>query len=390
MRVLTIPPPAAGHISAMVPLCWALRAAGHEVLVAGQPDVLPAARSAGLNTARAGEAAELTGALSDTLPPEMFPAPIFGQRDTDYGRMAWEMTARERVAHAEKHLDDYIAVARAWRPDIVLSEPITVVSRVLGGVLGLPVVCQRWGVDPTAGPFEDAANTLLAPLCERHGLPGLPGYDLVIDPCPPSLQVVDAPPGRRFRYVPHNGAGLLPDWATERGERPRVCVCLGGTVMNLTGPAPLLNLLAAFEGLDVEVIAALTAENRAAVGELPAAVRVVESLPLNLFLDTCDLLAHHGGSGTGLTATALGIPQLVLPQFADEFDYGIRLAEAGAGITVPDRDGQHDVAGLRAAVKELLGSPGFRDAAGELRDELRAAPPLTEAVPLMEALVRQG
>jgi UDP:flavonoid glycosyltransferase YjiC (YdhE family) len=109
-------------------------------------------------------------------------------------------------------------------------------------------------------------------------------------------------------------------------------------------------------------------------------------LPLNLFLGTCDLLAHHGGSGTGLTATTLGIPQLVLPQFADEFDYGARLAEAGAGLTIPDREGQHDIDGIRTAVTELLTAPGFRQAAGKLQDELRAAPPLTAAVPLLEAL----
>ncbi|GLZ36299.1 glycosyl transferase [Lentzea sp. NBRC 105346] len=387
MRVLTIPPPAAGHVSAMVPLCWALRAAGHDVLVAGQPDALPVARAAGLNTAEVGALTELTNELSKYMPPELFPAPVFGMRDTDMGRMAWEMTARERVGHAERHLDDYLRVAAAWEPDIILSEPITVVSRVLGGALGIPVVCLRWGVDPTAGPFEDTAQAMLKPLCEQHGLPGLPPYDLVIDPCPPSLQVLDAPAGERFRYVPHNGAGVLPEWATVRASRPRVCVCLGGTIMTLTGPAPLLNLLEALSGLDVEVIAALTPANREAAAPLPFDVRVVESLPLNLFLDTCDLLAHHGGSGTGLTATSLGVPQLVLPQFADEFDYGARLAEAGAGITIPDQAGQRDIDGIRHAVQRLLAEPDFRLGARKLQEELQTAPPLTSAVPLLEALV---
>ncbi|GAA3035986.1 hypothetical protein GCM10020000_11910 [Streptomyces olivoverticillatus] len=40
MRVLIIPSPVTTHFMPMIPLAWALRAAGHELLVAGQPDVM--------------------------------------------------------------------------------------------------------------------------------------------------------------------------------------------------------------------------------------------------------------------------------------------------------------------------------------------------------------
>ncbi|MDW6062592.1 hypothetical protein SAZ11_36845 [Streptomyces sp. FXJ1.4098] len=47
MRVLMMSTPVSSHFAPLVPLAWALRSAGHEVLVAGQPDVMGPARSAG-------------------------------------------------------------------------------------------------------------------------------------------------------------------------------------------------------------------------------------------------------------------------------------------------------------------------------------------------------
>ncbi|GLZ36300.1 glycosyl transferase [Lentzea sp. NBRC 105346] len=377
--MLMMPPPAASHVTAMVPLAWALRACGHEVLVAGQPDVLPVARSAGLSTVDVGEPADLTRAGQEAMPEDMFPASAFGDRHTDMGRYLWNMTAGAWVQHAEQHETAYLRVARAWRPDVVVSDSVTLVSRMVSAELDVPLVFLRWGVDPTAGPFEETAREHLSPLADPA---------LIIDPCPPSLQVEDAAPGHRFRYVPYNGAGSLPEWATGQASRPRVCICPGTSIMALTGPGPVRRVLQALDGMDVEVVAALTTENRRMLGRVPTHVRVVESLPLNLFLGTCDVIVHHGGSGTGLTATAHGVPQLVLPQWTDQFDYGRRVGEAGAGISIADHCGQRDVDRLRRALTTLIAKPDYAFAAARLRAEMSAFEPLTEAVPLLEALVR--
>jgi UDP:flavonoid glycosyltransferase YjiC (YdhE family) len=200
--------------------------------------------------------------------------------------------------------------------------------------------------------------------------------------------VADAAPGHWFRYALYNGGGSLPEWATVRGARPRVCVCPGGSVMELTGAGPVRRLLQALEGIDAEVVAALSPGNRRLLGDVPPHVRVVESLPLNLFLDTCDVIAHHGGSGTGLTATAHGVPQLVLPQWTDQFDYARGIAEAGAGIAVSDAEGQRDVEGLRTAFTALLTNPEYAANARRLKAEMESFPPLTAAVPLLESLAR--
>ncbi|GAA2609136.1 DUF1205 domain-containing protein [Dactylosporangium fulvum] len=363
------------HLMAMVPLCWALRVAGHDVLVAGPPELAVPARNAGLSTAVVEHTASAASAADFTPDERWFPNEAAGRRDTPAGRMAWQVNARHSAEFTETHLDRYLRLARRCRPDLILLDPLSVGHLLIGAVLDVPCVVHRWGVDPTEGPFRETLRELLEPLRARLGLGRWPEPAMVIDPCPPRLQVEDAPPGEPIRYVPFNGPGELPGWARRRGDRPRVCVTLGGTVMAWVGPRPLLRVMDALRRLPgVETVVALAPQDRRIIGELRDDVRVVEALPLSLLLPTCDVLVHHGGSGTGLTATAYGRAQLVLPQLVDEFDYGRLLAVAGAGITVPDRAGQDDVAGLAEALRALLEEPSYTAAARELSAQMRLAP----------------
>ncbi|NED82142.1 glycosyl transferase, partial [Streptomyces sp. SID11233] len=69
---------------------------------------------------------------------------------------------------------------------------------------------------------------------------------------------------------------------------------------------------------DTEIVVTLPARHREALGPVGADTRVVDPTPLNLFLGSCDLLVHHGGTGSSLTACAFGVPQVVLPQIGNE------------------------------------------------------------------------
>lgn len=51
MRVLLSSLPAAGHLYPLVPFAWALRCAGHDVLVAAPSDLVPEATATGLPVA---------------------------------------------------------------------------------------------------------------------------------------------------------------------------------------------------------------------------------------------------------------------------------------------------------------------------------------------------
>ncbi|MFE0021514.1 nucleotide disphospho-sugar-binding domain-containing protein [Amycolatopsis sp. NPDC059021] len=390
MRVLVLPPPAAAtHLMAMVPLSWALRAMGHDVLVAGTPDLAATAASAGLGFAEVGSSAEFDRAFDEIPTEDMFPAPEWMLPEfADQKRLQIHNQADMQAAYTRGFLGDYRELADRWRPDLLLADLTLLLARVLGGVTGIPVVAHRWGVDPTGAVFEDRAREQLAPLCGSRGLPGFPVPSLLVDPCPPSLQWEGAPPGQPMRYLPSNGVGVYPLWTRELRAGRRVCVCPGRTVLRVVGPRAMRAVAAALEDLvDVEVVFALTAEDRARVGSLPPRFRVVESLPLAMFLDTCDAFVSLGGGGSALTAAALGVPQLVLPQWFDHFDLGRRLGEAGAGISIDSKQGQADIPGITKAVSALLEDRSFAGAAAVLKAENAASPTPAQVAELVTDVV---
>src|SRR5581483_6192195 len=52
----------------------------------------------------------------------------------------------------------------------------------------------------------------------------------------------------------------------------------------------------------------------ASLGPLPSNVRIAGWVPLATLFRGCAAVVHHGGSGTMLSASVAGIPQLVVPE----------------------------------------------------------------------------
>jgi UDP:flavonoid glycosyltransferase YjiC (YdhE family) len=91
-----------------------------------------------------------------------------------------------------------------------------------------------------------------------------------------------------------------------------------------------------------------------------------------------DLIVHHGGTGTVLAALEVGLPQLLLPQGADQFFNAQILTEAGAARALSN-DAQRPGT-ITEAGQALLGDSPERETAARLRDEIAAMPSPTEAV----------
>ncbi|MEZ3182536.1 DUF1205 domain-containing protein [Streptomyces pimonensis] len=392
MRVLVTSTPAPTHFTPLVPLAWALRAAGHEVLVAAQPDVMDAVRSAGLNGVSIGPWFHgddmMLALVGDKRPVEAIPR----TPPEALGQLGYTW-----MVHTRYMLPEQLAFAREYRPDLIVADPMDYGSLIVGGALGVPVVHHRWCADPISGPARRAMAPHLRRWCTDAGVPGLPDPDLVLDPCPPTLQHPDAEPGTPIRYVPYNGNGVFPSWlaelrdgSTERTPRGRrVVVSLGTYTLLLNGTSLLGRVLGAFDGLpDTEVIATVPVRHRDEVGAVPANVRVVDPTPLHLLVPGSDLVVHHGGAGTVLSALVSGVPQLALPQLGDTFANSDRLAATGAGITLDTAQAQDDPARLREAVEQLLTDPGYAKTAGELRQEMADMPTPAEVVAVLERLAR--
>ncbi|MFE6984856.1 nucleotide disphospho-sugar-binding domain-containing protein [Streptomyces griseus] len=391
MRILMMTTPVPTHFTPIVPLAWAFRAAGHEVMVAGQPDVMDMVRTAGLVGTSIGERFGveewLRGKLqADKRPIETLPRPradnmgVFGQ--------VW-------MGHTQEMLRHYLAFAREFRPDLVVADQMEYSALIVGGVLDVPVVHHRWGVDAMSDQSLRAVRPGLAPLCAEFGLEALPEADVKLDPCPPSLQLPTADTGTPIRHVPFNGSGELAPWARTltapgTGRLRRVAVSLGRSTLALNGVAHMRLMLQAFGGLSgVEVIATVGEEHRAQIGPVPDAVRLVDPTPLHLFLGACDAVVHHGGAGTAMTSTSFGLPQLVLPQLSDAFGTGEQLQKRGAGLVLDDAESQSEPVALSSALSMLLTDPSYGDTARELGQEMADMPsPARVAADLVRSVAR--
>jgi hypothetical protein len=279
---------------------------------------------------------------------------------------------------ADAMADDLLAVARAWRPDVVVYDPLTYAGPWVAAELGVPAVRSLFGPDVTYFSNAAGADTL--------GTASL-------DPSPPGLQLSQAiAPTVRIpsRYVPYNGVAEVPSWLPDR-PGARICLTWGTSIHRLFGERAFLpaEVLAGATALarerGAELILAITANQRPMLGELAPPVRVVESVPLDALLPTCQALIHQGGAGTTLTALRHGLPQLVLTQVFDQAVNAYQLVAAGAGLT-------RTVTGLSASdvhtdAARLLDDPSFAGAAGRLRDEMRAQPTPAAAVRALAELV---
>jgi UDP:flavonoid glycosyltransferase YjiC (YdhE family) len=111
-------------------------------------------------------------------------------------------------------------------------------------------------------------------------------------------------------------------------------------------------------------------------------------VPHALLLPHCDLVVSQGGAGILLGALAHGVPQLVLPQGADQFANGAAVQRAGLGVTL---EGEAVTSSAIAdATQRLLTEPAFRTAASALRREIEAMPSADHVVASVTAQVARS
>lgn len=379
------------HYYQLAPLAWALRADGHDVLVASQPAQAPVITATGMPAYPVGVDIDVVGMIRKIVnggagggqqPAKPQPA---WTRKVPRSTMMW-------LALAEAMADDLVALARSWRPDVVLYEPSSWAGPLAAEVVGVPAVRHPWGPDIMAamqgmkGVLEGEVEAL-QPLCERFGIEGFDTLGaLTIDPCPGGMQVPGLGHERTgVRYVPYNGTRSVPGWLFDAPERPRVCVTWGTTVGRVD-PAKVLagDVARAIADTGVEVVVAVDGSQVNALGELPVGVRVAESVALHALLPRCDAVVGHGGAGTIMTGLVNGLPQVAIPLLPDHKFNSTRLAASGAGITV-----ERDVASperIAQAVSAVLDESSYREAAQGMRTDIEAWPMPAALVPTLEKL----
>jgi UDP:flavonoid glycosyltransferase YjiC (YdhE family) len=298
--------------------------------------------------------------------------------------------------------DEVGHLARAWQPDLVVSDPLVMAAPLAARAAGAPLVHLQWGpaTQRRAGQFPGSGAPPglwpddLRDLYARYGVEPAAEYAAAtVDPCPASLQYDGVVPSRvPARFVPYNGTGDAPRWLTEPPRRPRICVTWGTTTTTLVGAEGFLvpRILDALAGFDVEVVVAIKAGDRPLLGDdLPGQVRVAENLPLDLLLPSCDAIIHQGGGGAMLTAASFGLPQLLVAGITDQLAHAERIATAGVGVSLNWADVSPET--ITAGIKTIMSDQATRQAARNLRDEIHAQPaPADVAATLRQLTTSQG
>lgn len=387
------------HFYPLVPLAWALRGAGHDVRVAHQPCLSRAVRESGLNSV-------VVGSDMQVDPDKRARATEERRRQATSTRP----TAEEQLRHtrttlglfvdaAERMVDDTLTFARAWQPDLVVYDWVGYSAHLVASLLGVPAVRHQFpGPDYAVGlpGWRETERELLAGLYARYGVSDMePDGLFTVDPCPPSVQF-PLPAGHQHlpvRYVPYNGAGQVEPWMTRRDPagRPRILLTLGGTYLWMMGDLdPLKAFTEALDGLGVELVVAVPEQGTAILGSSGPSLRVVENVPLELLLPTCEAVISHGGTGTFATALAHGVPQIISPPSSmgePPFHSAECVTRAGAGLQVDVHSDAPQK--IRAAISSVIEEPGYRAGAERLAAEVRELPRPSDLVVDLERAAAQ-
>ncbi|WP_174546522.1 activator-dependent family glycosyltransferase [Nocardiopsis dassonvillei] len=415
MRVLFATQAERTHFLGLVPLAWALRAAGHEVRVASQPHLESVAAGAGLPFTAVGRDHHFARISRDGRADRHLDFDMAEDRDEV---LTWDhllqgyrgvVTWWWRTVN-DPMFDDLVALCREWRPDLVVWEPSTYAAPVAAQACGAAHVRHLWSVDlfsrvrrtflarmgeQPASQREDPLAAWLGARAARYGVDfseTLVHGRATIEQVPSPLRV-DTPPHLDYlpvRYVPYNGRAVVPRWLRTPPARPRIGLSLGTTAaLRLGGyTVDVATLLEGLAELDVEVVATLPASEQDKLGTVPDNARLVEYVPLHALAPTCAAMVTHGGPGTVLTGLAHGVPQLMSPN-ARMFDIPVLaglVEEAGAGRVVdPDR---LDAATVTAGVRDLLEDPRHTSAAHALRARMDAMPTPADLAHTLTGLTR--
>jgi len=268
----------------------------------------------------------------------------------------------------------YVTVTNAyWSPYATIGYPVPDIPlcRVLG-----PAIAQHLFDLIRPAAFALHARPLNT-LRRRFGFASLPldlrdaytraDYTMYAD-VPELVPCANLPVTHRYiGHVAWQPQGALPRWWNELpGDLPIIYVTLGSS-----GARRLLHLvLEALAPLDVRVMA--SSAGCVSPAKVPENAHVADYLPGNSAAGTASLVICNGGSPTSYQALAAGKPVIGIASNLDQYLNMSQIDAYGAGMLL--RGGQATVAGIRQAVRHVLGTPAFARAADRLASAIAGYP----------------
>jgi glycosyltransferase (activator-dependent family) len=418
MRVLVTVIAVKTHLYNVAPIALALQAAGHEVRIAAQPDVVEAITSAGLTAVPVGDELRMGRSGADGGPTAQTFRAHGGGMTADPAELGWDdvlgaFTVACSIEYEfftnQSMLDDLVEFARNWEPDLVIWDALTFAGAIAAKACGAAHARMLFGIDYISRMYhrytellaaqpddrrDDVVSDWLAGRLGRYGVAfdradalELMTGQWCLDPTPPWMQLPLDLPYVPVRAVPFNGGTDVVDWVYDTPAAPRVCLSLGMSGRDLFGgdQVSVADLLTALAALPIELVATLNADQLSQVDTLPGNVRTVDFVPLNELAPTCTAIIHHGGFGTLVNVMHHGIPSLTIPApWWDEHDLGKHLHRRQAGLLITPGDITAEA--IATAVSALLTDPVFAANAAAVRREIHETPSPVELTTTIERL----
>src|SRR5215467_1536834 len=393
MRVLFTTLPGAGAFHPLVPLAQSLQESGHEVAFATSQSYCSTVQNAGFHCSPAGydwhlgnrEAlyAQVKGLQVDRKAPFSPLADIFA------------------AFLPQLMVPDLLALAQSWQPDVVVRDPMEFAGCIAAEVLGIPhTACgplfSFWD-GAWHGPPGEVGKPNLCALRRNYGLPSDPELTMLyrflylafLTPTFPNPTVTRPATVHFLRPICFNQSDSYasPIWLARLPPRSTVHACLG-TVFHRT-PGVFAAIIAGLREEDINLVVAVGRDqDPAAFGPQPANVYIERYIPHSLLLPHCEAMVTHAGFSSVMAGLEQGLPMVAVPLAGDQPSNAQRCCELGvARVIGPD---QRTPEAFRAAVRDVLHNPGYRENAARLRQEIQLLPGPEKAVQLLEKLVREG
>jgi UDP:flavonoid glycosyltransferase YjiC (YdhE family) len=371
MRILFTSCPAYGHVNTVIPLAREANRGGHEVAFATGAELVPELERRGFQTWLVSPSRAETDASVRTAHPNMDELPVEQRLQVAVQSVFVEAAAKRAV--------ELVPRAQQWRPDIVVHEVTELAGALAAAHTGARHVVHGLGLEPSANLWQAFYGSGFARLCAEWQVPELIEgihFATYLDICPPGLHSGGASAWRSITPLrpaagEHTEGERLPEILATLPYPQTIHLTLG-TIFN-ESPGVLETAIAGLRELPLNLIVTTGPDtDPARFGPQPANVLLERYIPHSLLLPRCDVVVSHGGAGIMLGALAHGLPQLILPQGADQF----MNAEAGqaAGVALALTPQQFSADAVTAAAECLITEPAFRLAAGRIRTEIDAMP----------------
>jgi len=372
--------PGFGHFHPLVPLARAFAQAGHEVAFATSPYFKEHVEAADFYFLPAGIDNAERWARFEPFQAEHLALPLEERRAFLFPHMFGTIEAPAKIEELRE-------IVRRWEPGLIVHDSADLAAPVAAEELGIPSVNHSFGrlvpVDIVAAAASQAGLS-------SDPLGGM-FRGIYVDIAPPSFQTEALPAGARVEplrpiAVEPPSTERAPEWLDRLPERPTVYVTLGTVFNDLSVFRVLLDALA---DVDCNVIATVgPRSDPAELAPLPANAHAERYISQSLVLPLSSVAVAHGGSGSTLAALAHGLPMLVLPQGADQFENAQQCVAIGAGKLLLPHELTAQAA--RQAAVSLLEDEAHRERARGVAHEISAMPDPAALVPTLVATAPQA